>query len=199
MIKIINTNEISKLLKSALLQDFRDFTMISLALSTGLRCSEIIGLYVEDVALFKEVSTLLTVPSRIGKGGKKREVPLNSEIREILTKFLNLKSELFQPLNPDSFLFVSHKTHNQLSSRDFQRIVHDLSVSSINRNISPHTLRHTFATRLLKHTNLRVIQVLLGHVNLQTTQIYTHPHIDDARIAIENSHLPIEQKSTIII
>ena len=187
MIKIINDEEISKLLSAAKDQDIRDFTMIFLTLSTGLRCSELIGLYIEDVALFKEVSTLLIVPSRIGKGGKKREIPMSDDTRNILTLFLHHKIKIFEPSNQDSFLFVSRHTHRQLSSRDFQRIIHDLSILSIGKNITPHTLRHTFATRLLKHTNIRVIQQLLGHVNLQTTQLYTHPNMSDAQEAIEKS------------
>lgn len=191
MIKTINDLEISDLLLAASKQDIRDYTMISLALSTGLRCSEIVGLFIEDIAPFRDVSTILTVPTRIGKNGKKREIPINSEARSIISSFLHVKELRKQPLDPISYLFVSHHSHRPLSSRDFQRIVHDLSISSINRSISPHTLRHTFATRLLKHTNIRVVQELLGHVNLQTTQIYTHVDINDARLAIDNFKLPL--------
>ena len=190
MIKTINDIEIKDLLIAAKKRDIRDFTMIYLALSTGLRCSEVIGLYLEDVAPFGEVSTILSIPSRIGKGGKKREIPINSEVRSIITYFIEIKNIRHHPINPDSHLFVSHSSLRPLSSRDFQRIVHDLSVTSIGRSISPHTLRHTFATRLLKHTNLRVVQELLGHVRLQTTQIYTHVDIEDARQAISNFKLP---------
>ncbi len=88
------------------------------------------------------------------------------------------------------FLFFSKYTHRQLSSRDFQRIVKQLSIRSIGRPITPHILRHTFATRLLKHTNLRVTQVLLEHSNLQTTQLYTHVNIDDALDSINKVSVP---------
>lgn len=168
--------------------------MIFLALSTGLRCSELVGLFIEDVCPFGDVSRILTVPTRLGKGGKKRDIPLNQDTRDILTEFIRIKGISQQFTNSDSFLFVSKNTQRPLSSRDFQRIVKNYSVSSIGRGITPHTLRHTYATRLLVHTNLRVIQELLGHAWLNTTQIYTHPDFNDAIDAAEISKLPVIKK-----
>lgn len=191
MIKTINEEEIIKLLSAAKRQNIRDFTMIYLALSTGLRVSELVGLFVEDIRPFVEVSRVLTVPSRIGKNGKKREIPINHETKSVLLSFLSIKETRGEFTNSDSFLFLSRYTKNPLSSRDFQRIVHDLSVRSIGRSITPHTLRHTYATRLLKHTNIRVIQELLGHAWINTTQIYTHVSSEDAQLAVDNLKLPI--------
>jgi integrase/recombinase XerD len=185
MIKTIDKTETSKLLSAAKKRDIRDFTMIFLALSSGLRCSELVGLFIEDVSPFGSVSTILKVPSRISKGGKIRDIPINQETRDVLTTWIECKETQQHPLDQDSFLFLSRNTLNPLSSRDFQRIVKELSISSIDRAITPHVLRHTFATRLLKHTNLRVIQELLGHSNLQTTQIYTHVSTEDSRLAID--------------
>jgi len=180
MINIINETEIQKLLSAAQRQDTRDYTMIFLALSSGLRCSELVGLFLEDIHPFDEVSRILTVPSRIGKNGKKREIPINKDTRDILTIYLNFKYVRNEPAKSDSHIFLSRYTKNPLSSRDFQRIVKDLSVQSLGRSISPHTLRHTYATRMLRHTNLRVVQELLGHARIQTTQIYTHVDLSDA-------------------
>ncbi len=190
MINTINEGEIQKLLSAAQVKNTRDFVMIFLALSTGLRVSELVGLFIEDVRPFDQVSRILSVPSRIGKGGKKRDIPLNQDTRDILTEFIRIKGIRQHFLNSDSYLFVSHASKKPLSSRDFQRIVHNLSVMSIGRAITPHTLRHTYATRMLKHTNIRVIQELLGHAFLNTTQIYTHVTIDDAQQAISNFKLP---------
>ncbi len=194
MINTINDSEIQNLLSAAQLRDTRDFVMIFLALSSGLRCSELVGLFIEDVSPFGEVSRILTVPARIGKGGKKRDIPLNQDTRNVIENFIRIKETRNQFTNSDSFLFVSLYTRNPLSSRDFQRIVHDLSIKSIGRAITPHTLRHTYATRMLKHTNIRVIQELLGHAWLNTTQIYTHVSIDDAQQAISNFKLPEVRK-----
>jgi integrase/recombinase XerD len=194
MINTINESEIQNLLSAAQLHSTRDFVMIFLALSTGLRVSELVGLFIEDVCPFGEVSRILTVPSRIGKNGKKRDIPLNQDTRDILKTFIGTKVVSNHPTNSDSFLFVSKGTKNPLSSRDFQRIVKNYSVKSIGRPITPHTLRHTYATRLLIHTNLRVVQELLGHARLNTTQIYTHVTIDDAQQAISNFKLPLTKK-----
>ncbi|MBA7609453.1 Tyrosine recombinase XerD [subsurface metagenome] len=193
MIKTINEIEIKKLLELSFKQSRRDFTMIYLSLQTGLRVSEVVGLYIEDVSPFGEVSSFLTVPQRIAKKGKKRLIPINDETRNIIRSFLESKSYFPQFSKPDNYLFLSRYTNNPLSPRDFQRIVKTYALESIGRPISPHTLRHTFATRLLKHTNLRVIQELLGHVSIQTTQIYTHVTSEDTELAIDKLRINIAE------
>lgn len=193
MIKTINDNEIKIILSAALDRSIRDYTMIFLAISTGLRVSELVGLFLEDVAPYSVVSTVLSVPARIAKRGKPRHIPINDDIRQAITHYIDIINTNQNPLVPDSFLFHSFHSNNPLSPRDFQRIVSQLSIKSINRSITPHTLRHTFATRLLKVTNLRVVQELLGHSSIQTTQIYTHPDLDDARLAV-NQLLPFISK-----
>lgn len=187
MIKTINSPEIKCLLSAANEQSFRDYTMIFLCLSTGLRCSELVGLHIEDIAPYGNVTSILTVPVRIAKGGKKRDIPINDETRSLLKRFLSFKFDQGELSGADRFLFITKFTGKPLSSRDFQRIVKLLSIRFIGRSISPHTLRHTFATRLMKHTNLRVVQELLGHSSIQTTEIYTHVNIDDAEEAISKT------------
>lgn len=187
MIKTINEEEIDHLLLFAFDKSQRDYTMIFLALATGLRCSELIGLFVEDISPFGVVSPILTVPSRIAKRKKERLIPLTSEIRNTLSIYLDIPCLREHFSKQDNFLFISKYTFNPLNSRDFQRIVKIYSTASIGRSISPHTLRHTFATRLLKHSNIRVVQELLGHSSIQTTQIYTHVNITDAQLAIEKT------------
>lgn len=191
MIKTISEDEILQLLSASRDKDYRDFTMIFLTLSTGLRNSELIGLFIEDVAPYGEVSTILNLPCRVAKNKKKRQIPINADVREALIQFINIKTIRKQPVELDSFLFVSHYTHRPLSARDFQRIVGSLAISSFGRSISPHVLRHTFATRLKNHTNIRVIQELLGHSSLQTTQLYTHVSTTEARAAIDNNKIKL--------
>ncbi len=191
MLKILNEKEISSLLRVAAGNSKRDYTMILLTLATGLRCSELIGLYIEDIAPYGSVSTILTVPERIAKRKVKREIPLNHETREVLISWLSTRKAIDHPVGPDSFLFTSHNKGNSLNSRDFQRIVKRLSTAVLGRSISPHTLRHTFATRVLKQSNTRVVQELLGHANIQTTEIYTHINSDDTRAALDNKKLSL--------
>lgn len=185
MYQILSEPEIKNFLAFSRTNGARNHTMVFLALSTGLRCSELIGLYIEDIAPFGDVSTVLTVPSRIAKRKTKRDIPLNHETRTVLTAWLKIKLPLYKRPNPDSFLFTSRNSGKPLSTRDFQRIVKNISISSIGRSITPHVLRHTFATRVLKQSNTRVVQELLGHARIQTTQVYTHVNSDDTRAAVE--------------
>ncbi len=163
---------------------FRDFVMVSLCLGTGLRNSELIFLKIENIFPYGVVSNFLNVPALISKSKKDRSIPLHENLRLLLGNFYQWKTTMNEPTGADSFLFVSKFTHNKLNPRDLQRIVSSISIKSIGRSIHPHVLRHTFATRLLVQSNLRVVQEVLGHKNIQTTQIYTHPSSNDISDAI---------------
>lgn len=184
--EILLKHESDSILTFAEKSSLRDFTMISLALFTGLRNSELINLTVFCIAPFSGVTDYLDLPGTIAKGGRSRSIPLHPDLKVLLTKWLAWKDDHSEPTLPSSPLFLSQRTKRQLSPRDFQRILRDISIVSINRSIHPHVLRHTFATRLLSKSNLRVVQNLLGHSNIQTTQIYTHPNRDDFSSAIES-------------
>lgn len=183
---VLTEEEIQRLLTAAQLHSIRDSTMITTALFTGLRNAELIGLTIECIAPYTEVSTVLELPAQIAKGHRPRQIPLHPDLRAKLQNFLCWKEENYEPLHPDSPLFLSKFRKQPLSTRDFQRIVNHLSKTAIHRRIHPHTLRHTFATRALRMSNLRVTQKLLGHANVQTTQRYTHPSTDDMEKAIRN-------------
>lgn len=184
--EILSIDESDKILTTAKNISFRDFTMISLALFTGLRNSELTHLTVFCIAPYGQITNDLDVPGTIAKGGRSRSIPLHPDLKVLLTKWLAWKDHNSERIDPLAPLFISKFTHNQLSQRDFQRIVKDISIKAIDRSINPHTLRHTFASRLLKKSNLVIVQRLLGHVNVQTTQIYTHPDKDDLLNAIDS-------------
>lgn len=177
-------NEIDSLLAEARDSGVRDFMMIDLALNTGLRNSEICSLTIELVYSFDIVPSILVLPGSISKGNYPRDIPLNPDIREHLKQYMTWKTNASGYAPPDSFLFTSKFTGNKLSPRDFQRICSTLSQKAIGRSIYPHILRHTFATRLLSVSNLRIVQKVLGHKNIQSTQIYTHPSNSDVSEAI---------------
>jgi len=124
------------------------------------------------------------LPATIAKGNISRDIPLRADLREELKQFFYWKISNNEPTELTDPLFVSKYTHNKLNPRDFQRITKDISLKAIGRSINPHVFRHTFATRLLSVSNLRIVQQALGHVNIQTTQIYTHPSNSDISEAI---------------
>lgn len=178
-LKILLPHEIDFILEEAMKQSHRDYMMIFLCLNTGLRNSELVNLTVECVRPHKVFTSIMWLPGTIAKGGSGREIPLNPDTRQKLQWFYQRKVDWSEYVKPESPLFVSRYTHKKLSPRDFQRILSEISIKSIGRSAHPHLLRHTFATKLLAASNLRIVQQVLGHKNIQTTQIYTHPNSND--------------------
>ncbi|MQY77807.1 MAG: tyrosine-type recombinase/integrase [Bacteroidetes bacterium] len=182
--KTLLENESIELLSYAKTVSLRDFTILHFALTTGLRNSELCNLTMECVLSYQIVPNILMLPGTIAKGGDGREIPLHPDTRKNLETFFSWKHDHKEPLSPNSYVFVSKFAHNQLSPRDIQRIVNQISDYSIGRSIHPHTLRHTFATKLLAVSNLEIVRKVLGHKNIQTTQIYLHPSTDEVSKAI---------------
>lgn len=185
-VKIITQSEKEILLNTALKSYHRDFVMIFLCLHTGLRNSELINLTINDIFDNNSISDHITVRADNAKLGFFRIIPLSKSTISLLNEFLIWKKSNNEPTDTNSYLFLSRFTKRILSPRDFQRILRKLSLQSIGRSINPHVLRHTFATQLTNHTNLRVIQILLGHKRLNSTQIYTHPNSNDLQTAVDH-------------
>ncbi|MFH1228106.1 MAG: site-specific tyrosine recombinase/integron integrase [Planctomycetota bacterium] len=152
----------------------RDEAIMEFLYSSGVRVSEIANLRIKDVDFGSAVAHVL------GKGKKERLVPIGSYAVKAMEKYLSERKKIKgESVEPNSFLFVSHSRHKatHLTDRSIRRgIVFYARLSGLNnRKISPHTLRHTFATHLLDHgADLRGVQELLGHKSISTTQIYTH-------------------------
>ena len=183
-IEVLTKDESYRYLEYAREDDFRDFVMIELVLFTGLRCAELIGLDIEHVEAFEQVSRSITITSNIAKGGKARDIPIHPQLRQDLVNYLGWRTKLGWPSHEACPLFISKKTGRRLSTRDFQRITRKIGIEALGHAVNPHMLRHTFATRLLENTNLRVVQMALGHESLQSTQVYVHPNSDDMSKAV---------------
>ncbi len=150
-------------------EGLRDKAMLEVLYATGLRVSELISLSID------RVSTQKGVVKTIGKGQKERLVPLGDEAVSWLENyFRSARAELIKGILCDS-VFVTRRG-GAMSRQAFWYIIKKYTKKSgINKKVSPHTLRHAFATHLLNHgADLRVVQLLLGHSNISTTQIYTH-------------------------
>jgi integrase/recombinase XerD len=145
----------------------RDRAMLELLYACGLRVSELVGLSTDRVNLNQGVVRLL------GKGGKERLVPLGEEAVDWLQRYLlEARPQLAAGAR---HLFVSRRGQGMTRQTFWHRLRQYAIKAGINRHLSPHTLRHAFATHLLNHgADLRVVQMLLGHSDLSTTQIYTH-------------------------
>lgn len=149
--------------------EFRDRTMLEILYACGLRVSELVSLRVEQVGLNQGIVRVL------GKGGKERLVPMGEEALDWLTQYMRgPRAELLKG-QPSNVLFPSNRSREMTRQTFWYRIKIYAKRAGIQTHLSPHTLRHAFATHLLNHgADLRVVQMLLGHSDLSTTQIYTH-------------------------
>lgn len=168
----LSVEEVDSLLKQPSLQDVlgqRDAAMLHLLYATGLRVSELVAVKTGDVNL--TVGYLRTM----GKGAKERIIPVGEVARERLTTYLNIMRPRLLKGRKSSFLFVN-RSGNGLSRQGFWKIIRKYAgTAGITKKITPHTLRHSFASHLLERgADLRSVQLMLGHADISTTQIYTH-------------------------
>ena len=162
----------------------RDKAMLELLYATGLRVSELVGLTMEQLSLRQGLVRIT------GKGGKERLVPLGELAVAGLEAYLKFaRAELLKGKQSD-VLFPSKRAQQMTRQTFWHRIKLYALRAGISTELSPHTLRHAFATHLLNHgADLRVVQLLLGHSDLSTTQIYTH--VATARLAsLHSEHHP---------
>jgi integrase/recombinase XerD len=149
----------------------RDRTMLELMYASGLRVSEIVSLKTVALGLNEGVVRVVN-----GKGGKERLVPFGAEAGEWLRRYLQEARPVLLEGKTCQEVFVGRHTGSGLTRQAFWSIIKRYAqLADIKVPLSPHTLRHAFATHLLNHgADLRVVQLLLGHADISTTQIYTH-------------------------
>src|SRR5574344_59016 len=143
--------------------------MLELLYATGLRVSELINLQFNDIDLVNDFVRV------IGKGNKEIIVPLSDMAVKYLKIYLNEHRNMILKNRISNYLFISNALKPITRQGFFKIIKQECKRANINKDVSPHVLRHSFATHLLNHgADLRVIQELLGHSDIATTQIYTH-------------------------
>ena len=154
----------------------RDAAMLELLYACGLRVSELVGLPLSTVFLQEAVLRVR------GKGDKVRLVPMGEQAAEMVERYCREARPLLLEGRVSDVLFIAARG-GAMNRRTFWKLIHDYAIAvGIRTAVSPHTLRHAFATHLVNHgADLRVVQMLLGHSNLSTTQIYTH--VAEARLA----------------
>jgi integrase/recombinase XerC len=161
----------------------RNFAIIQLILQTGLRVSEVVNLQRQDISFSERAGQVRVVD---GKGHKERIIPLNSTVRKALASYLDLREKL----DPTEPIFIS-KRGQVPTTRAIQKIITTLATkANIDRiKVSPHTLRHTFATNYLRANNNCLVELaaLLGHESLDTTAIYTKSSKERLAETLENA------------
>jgi integrase/recombinase XerD len=190
---ILTRSEAKRLIESTpttMPRDIRDRAILEVLYSTGIRRAELIGLNIYDVDFDNA-----TLRIERGKGGATRIVPLTESARSALKLYLEEARGVFARETTQTRLFVSSRSGGTLDDTDIVRIVEKAAHrAKIKKHITPHSLRHTCATHLLKgKADIRQIQKLLGHRRLSSTEVYTHVEISDLREVISRCH-PREKK-----
>lgn len=147
----------------------RDKTMLELMYASGLRVSELVTLKTVEVSLNDGVARI------IGKGGKERLVPFGEQAQNWIERYLRMARPALLRARIADTLFITARGSGMTRQQFWNLIKRYATTAGIRAPLSPHTLRHAFATHLLNHgADLRVVQLLLGHADISTTQIYTH-------------------------
>lgn len=170
--KSLSESEVDQLLNApdaSLVVEHRDLAMLEVLYASGLRVSELVGLTLPQLSLNQGVVRVF------GKGGKERLVPLGEAAIETVTDYLGATRQALLKDRQSDVLLPSNRGKVMTRQTFWYRIKIYAKRAGIDPNLSPHTLRHAFATHLINHgADLRVVQMLLGHSDLTTTQIYTH-------------------------
>lgn len=192
--KVMGESEVDRLIASAQARDAtpqaaRLCCLLEILYATGLRVSELVSL---PLGAVRNDPHLLLVR---GKGGRERLVPLGDPARTAIEKYLAVRAHFLGEEQQSKFLFPSRGGSGHLTRHRFAQLLGELAAEAglPARSISPHTLRHAFATHLLAHgADLRAVQQMLGHADISTTEIYTH--VLTARMqALVKRHHPLAQ------
>ena len=166
----------------------RNRAIIEMLYGSGLRVSELVGLKLSNMYLNDDYMLIE------GKGSKQRLVPISPEAKEQFEWWMKDRAKLTIEPGQEDYAFLNRRGHQLTRAMIFTILRRLCQKAGIQKTISPHTLRHSFATHLLQNgADLRIIQQLLGHEDITTTEIYTHVSVQDLRAAVLKYH-PANQK-----
>ncbi len=163
----------------------RNYTMALLMLDAGLRVGELVKLEQDQLYYPKAPVSALTIRKDQAKNKNERTIPISSRLHDAFDQMFRWWW-IHDTAPGAQSAFYSNRCQCPLTIRQAQRIITAAGKRSIGRDIHPHLLRHTFATRLMTKTSMRVVQELLGHKRISSTQIYTHPNGEDLKKAIDS-------------
>lgn len=186
--KVLSVQEVERLLDEpnlGTLDGYRDKTMLELLYATGMRVSELVNVPVKSVDMKMQYVIVM------GKGSKERMLPLGRTALHYLERYLSVVRPQLLHGKPDAAaeLFVTDWGGPMTRERFYEIIVAYGKSAGISKRVTPHMLRHSFATHLLNNgTDLRIVQELLGHADISTTQIYTHLDVERLREVYDKTH-----------
>ena len=201
--KTLNVTEQHQLLDALLNKDaphksfrkgIRNHLMGCLMLEAGLRVGEVVALQMSHLQFqgFPVHSIVLT--QDITKNHKERSIPVSLRLKAAIEEYTREHEYLLEH-NDAGFAFCIWPNSEPMTTRQVERIINSAGIKSLGRPVHPHMLRHTFASKLMRVTDMRTVQELLGHSNITSTQIYTHPNEDDKKKAIDRLQEPAQSDS----
>jgi len=159
----------------------RDKAILESLYSSGMRVSELVSLNITDIEFERGIARVM------GKGRKERLVPLGSYALSAIRQYLDIRDKALQG-KQESAIFLNHRG-KRITDRGVRLLIHKITQAQGFEDVSPHTMRHTFATHMLNNgADLRIVQELLGHVSLSTTQIYTHVTRERLKTVYNKAH-----------
>ena len=182
--RVLTVEEVDKLLniECKTVFDYRDKSMLELMYATGLRVSELVCLTLNEIDLEECIVRCM------GKGKKERMIPIGEYVLDSIRNYLILRTKLYL-MKHDEHLFLNNHGEGITRHSFYNMIKRRLNVCNINVELSPHTLRHSFATHMIENgSDLRIVQELLGHSDISTTRIYTHISNHKVRSDYEKFH-----------
>ena len=181
MVNYLEYPEFVSLLSAASKKRLKTYALIALLGYTGLRISEALHLKVSMVMLNGTIPTSIQLPSFIAKNHRSREIFIPDPLLPILIRYLLT----YLLPKPESTWLFPGSTGSPMTVRNAQIIISKLAYKTLHRRVTPHTLRHTYATLLARRAPIRVVQQALGHTSLSATQIYTHVTRSDVQSAVD--------------
>jgi site-specific recombinase XerD len=192
--KTLDVTEQHQLLDALLCKDaphkafrkgIRNYLIGCLMLEAGLRVGEVVALKMSHLYFAGKPAQSLVLTSDMTKNKVERIIPISSRLKAAIEEFY-LELPWLEQREEHEFAFANWLQTKPMTTRQVERIINKAGWDSLGRPVHPHVLRHTFATKLMRVTDIRTVQELLGHSNVTTTQIYTHPNADDKKKAITN-------------
>lgn len=187
VVQILSDKEYASLLTFLQTAPARDGLIIRFLVQCGLRAGEVANLNIESVWQAGFVRGAVYLAQGTTKNHRSRYVDMPEIVRTQTFAYINDLITSQGSVDAYQPLFKTMRRGNRLTIRDIHNITRHIMLLAVFRPVNPHTLRHTYATILLRYTNIRVVQMLLGHSSLTTTEIYLHPNSAECKTAVDSA------------
>ncbi|MBA7658408.1 Tyrosine recombinase XerD [subsurface metagenome] len=187
MIRILTNTDFAKLEHVLPSLDRKHQAIFAILMYCGLRVGELVLLRYSDLICQAGTAKEIHVRASTAKTGVGRFVPIPKKGSDPVTLYMNTSSMKGSQWLPEYFLFPGTGSREWMSVHGVEQLVARVCLRILQRHATPHTLRHTYATRLLRFSNTREVQILLGHKKLSSTEIYTHPSTQDLKNSVDKA------------